>query len=321
MRRTSRSTSTLKDAERADRASTCALSPAPEQRYCPAGVYEIVGEDEAARGCRSTPRIASTARPATSRTRPRTSTGSCPKAEEGRIIPTCKRCCCAEPPRWRCSRRPARRRPVSTTRARSSLMPRRAPPTASATLDEAARGYAAALALAPDNDDIAARALSEAIAAGDRPLALSRRAPARAAATPLPPDARCPAARRSAAQRRLARAPAACRRDRAAIRCSPSWRRCCAPGSRSMPGRAIRSPCSPRGESNPLAAAYAAEHRPLLLLALGAEGCRRRRTARADRGRRRPRAAGCASPAPPCSPRKGDRDGALGPARRATPRP
>src|SRR5690348_529861 len=39
---------------------------------------------------RSTPRIAFTARPATSRTRPRTSTGSLPKAAEAPITPTCK---------------------------------------------------------------------------------------------------------------------------------------------------------------------------------------------------------------------------------------
>src|SRR6185369_16631615 len=42
------------------------------------------------RGCRSTPRIASTARRATSRTRPRTSTGSHPKEAEDPITRTCK---------------------------------------------------------------------------------------------------------------------------------------------------------------------------------------------------------------------------------------
>src|SRR5690242_18048532 len=42
------------------------------------------------RGFRSTPRIASTARLATSRTRPRTSTGSLPKAAEAPITRTCK---------------------------------------------------------------------------------------------------------------------------------------------------------------------------------------------------------------------------------------
>src|SRR6266542_3714474 len=42
------------------------------------------------RGSRSTPRIAFTARLATSRIRPRTSTGSRPKAEEAPITRTCK---------------------------------------------------------------------------------------------------------------------------------------------------------------------------------------------------------------------------------------
>src|ERR1043165_248980 len=41
-------------------------------------------------GFRSTLRTASTARPATSRTRPRTSTGSLPKAAEAPITRTCK---------------------------------------------------------------------------------------------------------------------------------------------------------------------------------------------------------------------------------------
>ena len=82
---------TLKDATSRSRINL-PIYDEPEQRYCPAGVYEIVGEDEGdARASRSTRRTASTARPATSRTRPRTSTGWCPKAAAVRIIRTCDR--------------------------------------------------------------------------------------------------------------------------------------------------------------------------------------------------------------------------------------
>ena len=47
----------------------------PERRYCPAGVYEFVPDKNDSTACRSTRRTACTARPATSRTRRRTSCG------------------------------------------------------------------------------------------------------------------------------------------------------------------------------------------------------------------------------------------------------
>ena len=80
---------TLKDAN-VPISVNLALYDAPEQRYCPAGVYEIVRDAAGrTRACRSTRRTACTARPATSRIRRRTSTGSCPRAAADRTIRTC----------------------------------------------------------------------------------------------------------------------------------------------------------------------------------------------------------------------------------------
>src|SRR3954468_24617007 len=121
------------------------------------------------RGSRSTPRIASTARPATSRTRPRTLTGSCPRAEEDRIIPICRRLAFAALLLGTAA--PAFAIPSDEDALRAYVRARAAD-VAGAQV-EASHGYAAALALAPGNDVLAARALSEGLSAGDENLALA----------------------------------------------------------------------------------------------------------------------------------------------------
>src|SRR4051812_13327488 len=120
----------------------------------------------AASGFRSTPRIASTARRATSRTPPRTSTGSSPKAAEAPITRTCSLVAAAL---LLASAAPAGA-VVNETSALDAYVRARAAETA-APLPDAARAYAAALTLAPANDVLAARALRTGLWAGDEALA------------------------------------------------------------------------------------------------------------------------------------------------------
>ena len=74
----------------ADRRSICPSMTGPSSAIARPEFTSSSGTTKASRGCRSTRRTASTARPATSRTRPRTSTGSRPRAAAGPIIRTCK---------------------------------------------------------------------------------------------------------------------------------------------------------------------------------------------------------------------------------------
>src|SRR5579872_3204782 len=123
------------------------------------------------RGSRSTPRTASTARPATSKTRLKISTGSLPKAAEAPITRTCK---------W-----------LSST-AVAVLALGAVPAQARLTISDSARTYVEARAAAMSGDharaaqllaslseaepgqiDVAKKALSEALGAGNIELALS----------------------------------------------------------------------------------------------------------------------------------------------------
>src|SRR3954447_11099974 len=110
---------------------------------------------------RSTRRIASIARRATSRTRPRTSTGSSPKAEEDRIIRTCKRL--AAPLLGAALVLPAAPAAASVDRdaALAAYVQARVADSQGDS-DLAAQRFATALSLAPDDDVLAARALAQA---------------------------------------------------------------------------------------------------------------------------------------------------------------
>src|SRR5437764_9673992 len=122
--------------------------------------------------CRSTRRIASTARRATSRTRPRTSTGSPPKAVEDRITRTCKWMAGAAAVALTLGASPAAAARLAVSDAARTYVEARA---AAMSGDHArAAQLLAALAQAqPDQADIARKALSEAIGARNMTLALS----------------------------------------------------------------------------------------------------------------------------------------------------
>src|SRR6185503_18964705 len=123
------------------------------------------------RACRSTRRIASTGRRATSRTRPRTSTGSPPKAAEAPITRTCRLLVGAGLAALILAPVPAiAKLKAPPNRAYVYLEAR-----AAAIGGDHARSAQLLSSLAeaePANEDLNRRALSEAIGAGDMELAV-----------------------------------------------------------------------------------------------------------------------------------------------------
>lgn len=134
-------------------------------------------------------------------------------------------------------------------------------------LDLAAQGYAAALALSPDDPVLATRAYRQAISAGDRPLALAA-ARRLAAQRLMPPDGRLLLLTQAVIDRDWTAASAsinAIEAEHAFAFMAPILRAWVAFGSRKGDPLAILD----AGRGGPLGAAYAGEHRALLLLATG----------------------------------------------------
>jgi Flp pilus assembly protein TadD len=133
--------------------------------------------------------------------------------------------------------------------------------------EQAARNYGAALALAPGNEVLAARALSQAIAAGDRTLALQA-ARMLDTAGKLAPDGRLllvGEAFRAKQWKEAGRQIERLEQDEVFSFMTPLLRAWLAQGSGTGKPLALLDAAS----GNALAATYASEHRPLLLLAGG----------------------------------------------------
>jgi tetratricopeptide (TPR) repeat protein len=132
---------------------------------------------------------------------------------------------------------------------------------------QAARGYAAALALSPDNEVLAARALSQAMAAGDRELAV-RAARILEKKGQLAPDATLlllSEALRTKDWKRAAPYVERIRKDEVFAFMAPVLQAWLAQGSGKGDPLAILE----AAKADQLAAGYVAEHRPLLLIADG----------------------------------------------------
>jgi Flp pilus assembly protein TadD len=137
----------------------------------------------------------------------------------------------------------------------------------SGAAEQAARNYGAALALAPGNEVLAARALSQAIAAGDRTLALQA-ARVLDSANKLAPDGRLllvGEAFRAKQWKEAGRQIERLEQDEVFSFMTPILRAWLAQGS----GKGEPLTLLEAASGNPLASTYASEHRPLLLIAGG----------------------------------------------------
>ncbi len=132
---------------------------------------------------------------------------------------------------------------------------------------DAARGYAAALAFSPKNELLAAKALGQAMAAGDYPVALQA-ARILERGGHLAPDARLLLLTEALRERKWKAATAqvdAIAADQVFSFMAPTLRAWIAFETGKGDPLAILD----SAKANPLALTYAAEHRPLLLLAMG----------------------------------------------------
>jgi tetratricopeptide (TPR) repeat protein len=133
----------------------------------------------------------------------------------------------------------------------------------------AAQGYAAALAVSPGNETIASRALRQAVAAGDRGLAVKAARALESAESP-PPDALfvlLTESVRTGSWSEAGRHIDSLGEDEVFSFMVPVLRAWVALGARGEDTMALLE----KGAADPLAGSYVAEHRPLLMLALGRE--------------------------------------------------
>src|SRR4051812_46252941 len=160
--------------------------PAPSSVIARQAFMNLLKAKAVNRGSRSTPRTAFTARPATSRTRPRTSTGSPQKAAEAPITRTCKWLAGAAIAALALGSAPAAAQLTVSDPGRTYIQARAA--AMGGDHARAAQLLASLAAAQPGAVDIAKKALSEAVGAGQMDLALklARNVPAAS----LPSDAR-----------------------------------------------------------------------------------------------------------------------------------